>query len=58
MIDTIVAIPSSYIHVNGQYCCIQHLMQTSDGLRGYRAVWKIIRDRYHIIAPRYVMHVL
>jgi len=33
-------------------------MKSRDGLRGYRAVWKIIRDRYHIIAPRYVMHVL
>ena len=31
---------------------IRRLLRTSDGIRGYRAVWKILRDRYRIIVRR------
>ena len=32
------------------------MLKSSDRLRGYRAIWKILRDRYSIIVPRYVCH--
>lgn len=30
----------------------KHMLKSSDRLRGYRAMWKILREKYHVIVRR------
>ena len=34
---------------------IRRIYATSEWLKGYRAVWKHLRDKYHCIVRKYVM---
>ena len=33
---------------------ITKILRTSESCRGYRAIWKVLRDRYKVIVRRYV----
>ena len=32
---------------------LQHELGTSNSLMGYRAMWKCLRDKYHIVITRF-----
>ena len=58
--DIRILVKVRVLNVHWYYCLIDNtsallwkeILNTSDSLRGYRGVWKVLRDRYGICTQR------